>query len=273
MTAKPVKCGIVLLPFEQTTSFLKGTHKAPDVIAHEFEKIDTFDLTLGRDPKKEFDRFYLAPHGDDVSDPAEQQVAAETTVAKLLENNSLPISLGGEHTVSIGPVKAAGRYAGELGVVQMDAHGDLRDSFDNSRFSHACVMRRIRDMGHSTLGVGVRSISLEEANYISGNDVRLVHAHTVMKKRNWYQLADELPQHCYLTVDMDFFDVSDVPSTSNPEPGGPSFDDAVSFLHYLFKRKTVVAADIVELRPDGDSTASVRMAARLLALIMGLGMS
>jgi len=269
MSTPVTNLGIVSLPFEVSTSFRKGTVHGPEAILNELDRLETFEFALGRDPFHGVPRTVVKPHGPELVDPRIQQAVAGRVVGELLDGHGFPISLGGEHTVSLGPIRAA-RSRGPLGVVQLDAHADLRDSYEGNPLSHACVMRRVLEMDCGLLGVGIRSMSEDEARFISERGVDTVGARQVIAGSAWYSLLDKLPQRIYLTVDVDFFDPSDVPATGTPEPGGPSWDQAVSFLAYLFSVKDVVAADVVELMPCKDDDASVRLAARLVGLLVGL---
>ncbi len=269
MAAKVTNLGIVSLPFEVSTSFRKGTMHGPDTILHELERLDTFELALGRDPFKGIPRTTVRPHGPELIDARIQQAVAGRVVGELMDGKGFPISLGGEHTVSLGPIRAA-RARGELGVVQLDAHSDLRDSYEGNPLSHACVMRRALDMDVSTLQVGIRSMCEDEARFVQERGLDIVGARQVIDGTEWYALLDKLPQRIYLTFDIDFFDPADVPATGTPEPGGPGWDRAVQFLAHLFAVKDVVAADLVELMPCRDDDASVRLAARLVGLMVGL---
>jgi agmatinase len=267
--AAPTNLGIVALPFEVSTSFMKGTIHAPEAILNELDRLDVFDFELARDPFRKIPRTIVLPHGPELVDARIQQAVAGRVVGEVMDGNGFPICLGGEHSVSLGPVRAA-RARWNIGVVQLDAHGDLRDSYEGNPLSHACVMRRIVDLGCPTLGVGIRSMCAEEAAFIEENDLQVVGAREVIGGRGWYSRLDALPEHIYLTIDMDFFDPSDVPAVGTPEPGGPSWYDAVSFLTHLFATKNVVAADIVELMPGENDDASVRLATRLIGLLVGL---
>jgi agmatinase len=131
-------------------------------------------------------------------------------------------------------------------------------------------MRRALDMDCALLGLGVRSMSEDEARLIQERSLNVVGARQVIGGTDWYALLDTLPPRVYLTIDVDFFDPADVPAVGTPEPGGPSWDRAVAFLAHLFAVKDVVAADVVELMPGKDDDASVRLAARLVGLLVGL---
>jgi len=269
MAAKVTNLGIVSLPFEVSTSFRRGTAHGPEAILNELERLDTFDLALGRDPFRGLPRTIVRPHGAELIDARIQQAVAGRVVGEIMDGKGFPISLGGEHTVCLGPIRAA-RARGELGVVQFDAHADLRDSYEGNPLSHACVMRRALDMDVKTLQVGIRSMCEDEARFVQERGLDIVGARQVIDDKSWYALLDKLPERIYVTFDIDFFDPADVPATGTPEPGGPSWDDAVSFLAHLFSVKDVVGADLVELMPGQGDDASVRLAARLVGLMTGL---
>jgi agmatinase len=269
MPPQVTNLGIVSLPFEVSTSFRKGTVHGPEAILNELDRLDTFEFMLGRDPFRSIPRTIVKPHGPELVDARIQQAVAGRVVGEILDGKGFPISLGGEHTVSLGPIRAA-RARGELGVVQLDAHADLRDSYEGNPLSHACVMRRALEMDCGHLGVGVRSMSEDEARFIQERGLTIVGARQVIEGNDWYALLDGLPRRIYLSIDVDFFDPSDVPATGTPEPGGPSWELAVSFLAHLFGVKEVVAADVVELMPCKDDDASIRLAARLVGLLVGL---
>jgi agmatinase len=269
MTSHTNGFAIICLPYERTTSFLKGTRFAPEVIVDELTRMDGFDYNLGYNPLAETPAIISTPHDTDLTDPLVQQTIAATAVNEMLEDNRFVISIGGEHTVTLGPLMAV-TSRGAAGVVQLDAHGDLRYSYEDSIYSHACVMRRIHEMGCPALGIGIRTICKEESEFIKKTGLNIVHAARVIKDKSWYSLIDTLPDRIYLTIDMDFFDSSAVPALGTPETGGPSWEDAVDFITFLFSHKTVEAADIVEMKPGINDAASVRLAARLIALLISL---
>lgn len=257
------------LPYEVTTSFLQGTVHGPSAILGELESLDCFDFDLGRDPFRDVARSVIQPHNADLADPLLQQALTSRVVGELLESGGFPLCLGGEHTISIGPIRAA-RTRGPLGVVQLDAHADLRQTYEGSQFSHACVMRRVLEMDCPTMAVGIRTLAKEEADLVKAKNLRLVDGRRAAETNDWYGLVDELPERVYLTVDMDAFDPLEAPAVGTPEPGGPSFDAMSDFLRYVFKKKNVVGADIVELRPSPGDASTIRLAARIAGLITGL---
>jgi agmatinase len=269
MTGAPTNLGIVALPFEVSTSFRKGTAHGPEAILDALDRLDGFDFRLGRDPLKGVPRAVVKAHGPEIIDARIEQAVAGRVVGELLDSGGFPICLGGEHTVSLGPIRAA-RARGELGVVQLDAHSDLRDAYEGNPLSHACVMRRVLDMDCRTLQLGIRSMCQEESALIRERDLKVVPAWDIPVCTDWWRLVDGLPERVYLTCDLDYFDPADVPAVGTPEPGGPGWDETLAFLEYLFAVRNVVAADIVELMPGAGDESSVRLAARLLGFFTGL---
>ncbi len=269
MDRAPTNLGIVALPFEVSTTFGKGTLHAPDAVLEELDALDCFDFRTARDPFDGVPRSVIRPHGSELVDARIQQAVAGRVVGEMMDGGGFPLSIGGEHTVSLGPIRAA-RARGELGVVQLDAHADLRDSYDGNPLSHACTMRRVLDMDCDVFGVGIRAVSQEEATLAQEQGIEHVHARRVIDDTDWYRLLSDLPQRIYLTVDLDYFDPADVPAVGTPEPGGPGWEATLAFLEYLFAVKDVVGADVVELMPGAGDAASVRAAARLIGSIVGL---
>ncbi len=270
MIPAPSHLGFVSLPFEASNSFKKGTAGAPTAILRDLGTIDSFDFRLGRNPLKDLPCSVLRPHSPTLGDTRLQQSLAEGAVANLLDCEGFPLSLGGEHTVSLGPIKATRNRVGDLGIVQLDAHADLRNEYENNRYSHACVMRRALELGCIPLGIGIRTLCAEEKELIDARNLEIVDGRRVTTSTDWYEALNRLPDDIYLTLDMDVFDPSEVPSVGTPEPGGPGYDEVCDFLHHLFNEKNVVAADIVELKPGDRDKASIRLASRLIGLIAGL---
>jgi N1-aminopropylagmatine ureohydrolase len=270
MTGKYTNLAIVALPFEATTSFIKGTQNAPAAIIDELERIDGYDFSMARDPFRGVPRSIIQPHGTEMRDSPLQQALSGRVVGEIMDSGGFPLILGGEHTVSIGPIRAA-RTRGDLGVIQLDAHADLRNEYEGNPFSHACVMRRVMEMDCRILGIGIRSVSKEEASLIKEKRLLQVDGRTAATSKDWYSLIDKLPERVYLSVDMDVFNPEEVSGVGTPEPGGPGYEAIVDFLVHLFKNKDVVAADIVELQPTSKGAdASIRLAVRLAGLIVAL---
>ncbi|MEM8998214.1 MAG: arginase family protein, partial [Acidobacteriota bacterium] len=214
------------------------------------------------------------PHSQDLGDAiAEIEAAARSH----LDAGKFLVSLGGEHGLSTGPVRAAvGAAGGPLGVVQFDAHADLRDTYEGSRHSHASVMRRVvDDLGLPTLAVGLRSLSAPEAELIRSRDLPVIWSHELHddalagSSERFEGLLESLPDRVYLTFDIDYFDPALVPATGTPEPGGGHWHETMRLLRALFRRKHVVAMDVVELAPVPGLPSSDFVAAKLVYKCLG----
>jgi agmatinase len=162
------------------------------------------------------------------------------------------VTLGGEHSLTLAPVRAAAAVFGEVGVVQFDAHADLRPEFEGTPFSHASVMRRVHEAGIPTLPIGIRSLSKPEAEFAQEAGVPIVWAHEIgrLEGERYDRLLAALPEQVYLTFDVDYFDPALVPATGTPEPGGGDWWTTLRLLARLFELKRVVGADVVELAPS-----------------------
>src|SRR5215218_6685794 len=178
--------------------------------------------------------------------------------------------LGGEHSLSQAPVKAARQAFGEIGVVQFDAHTDLREEFEGTPYSHASVMKRIVDEGIPTLAVGIRSLSAPEASLVRERCLPVIWGHQLDRAEELFPaMLAAMPEKIYLTFDIDFFDPSLVPATGTPEPGGGHWYPTLRLLRHLFQTKTVVSMDLIELAPVGGHPASDFLAAKLIYKCLG----
>lgn len=184
-------------------------------------------------------------------------------VVDLVQTNHIPLTLGGEHALSTGPIEALHRAGIEFGVIQLDAHADLRDAYEGNRYSHASVMRRVTDLGIPLFQFGVRSLCGEEIQARQDNDVGYMDARELMTAATFSNLLPEsFPKNIYLTFDIDVFDASLMPATGTPEPGGLFWYDAVRILEDVVRGRHVIAADLVELAPLANSHGPSFIAAK-----------
>jgi agmatinase len=191
-------------------------------------------------------------------------------VGEHTDEGKTVVSLGGEHTVSIGPVRALAERYHDLSVVQIDAHADLRDSYQNNRYSHACTMRRIRDITKKTVGIGIRNISSEGAELAQAENIPLFFARDISGHDGWQEDAiSELTDNVYLTIDLDGFDPSVIPGVGTPEPGGLGWYETLRFLRRLCECRNVVGFDVVELMPIPGNTISEFATAKLVYKLIG----
>ena len=277
------KAVVLPLPFERTVSWGSGTARGPRALLEASAFIETYDEELDCEPCDHgiFTAPAFLPQSDDMAECMDQM---EAEARKHLDAGKFLVSLGGEHSLTLAPVRATQkavrelRGAGgnsELGIVQFDAHTDLRDSYHDSPFSHASVMRRVLELGVPSLPIGIRATSPEEVPVIREHDIPVIWSHDVHRDartgstERFERALDRLPHKIYLTFDIDFFDPSVVPSTGTPEPGGGFWHPTMEWLRLLFETKDVVAMDVVELAPVDGHPASDFVAAKLVHKCIG----
>lgn len=278
------RVAVLPVPFERTTTYGKGTGGGPAAILRASQAMELHDEELNAEPYRQ-GIATLPPWVPESFDLAEALAELEAEARRHLERGKFLVTLGGEHSLTQAPVRAARAVVAaaaiapnapnaELGVIQFDAHADLRDSFEGTQFSHASVMRRIVEDGVPTLAVGVRSLSTPEAELIRDRGLPTIWGHELARlgdaaPARFAELLAALPEHVYLTFDVDFFDPSLVPATGTPEPGGGLWYPTLELLRTLFRTKTVVAMDVVELAPIGGVPASDFLAAKLIYKCLG----
>ena len=249
---------IVPCPHEATTSYGRGTKKGPAAILRALREVELFDEELGYEPCRK------APACTEKPIPVTR---LESTVAKILQDNKIPVVLGGEHSLTPFVVKAAAEKYKNLSVLQLDAHADLRDSYQGSMNSHACAMRRVLEIC-PVVQVGIRSISIEEWEWAKKTG-QLEKIHWAEKLEVVDKIENQLHKNVYISIDVDVFDPSIIPSTGTPEPGGMFWYEVLDVLKGVCATKNVVGFDVVELAPRKGDNASDFTIAKLIYKIMG----
>ncbi|KAB2963534.1 MAG: agmatinase [Thermoanaerobaculia bacterium] len=264
------RVAVLPVPFERTVSYGKGTSAGPAAILRASQAMELYDEELRCEPS-EIGIATLPPFLPEAFDLGEALAELEAECRRHLEAGKFLLTLGGEHSLSLAPIRAARAVHGEIGVVQFDAHADLRSEFEGTPFSHAAVMRRVNDEHLLTLPIGIRSLSKEEAEFAHEAGVPIVWSHELadLEGQRFERLLAALPEVVYLTFDVDYFDPSLVPATGTPEPGGGTWHPTLRLLSRLFEVKTVVAMDVVELAPIGGQPASDFVAAKLAYKCLG----
>ena len=261
---------IVVLPlcYENSSSYGTGSKKGPyyilDASCH-LERMDEDELVDWGSLKIHTSQ-PLFPSDD----PQKAVVQMQMEAKNILQREKFLLSLGGDHAISIGLIKAASDIYPDLGVLQIDAHLDMRDTWKGSRYNHACVMRRIvEDMKLPAIQVGIRSFSPEEAEFAASRNLTPFYAHRIDPTDHaWIEEAiDALPPRVYLTLDLDGLDPSVIPGTGAPEPGGLSYRQTVQLIKKVGREKNVVAADINELIKIDGSNVSEFTAAKIATKI------
>jgi agmatinase len=260
---------VLPVPFERTTSYGKGTMAGPAAILRASQAMELYDEELNGEPSVR-GIATLPPFLPEAFDMGEGFAELQAEARIHLERDKFLVTLGGEHSLTQAPVRAAREVHGEVGVVQFDAHSDLRQEFEGTPYSHASVMRRIVEEGIPTLAVGIRSLSAPEARLIRERSLPVVWGHQLDRAEELFPgMHSALPEKVYLTFDIDYFDPSLVPATGTPEPGGGHWHPTLRLLRRLFQAKTVVAMDLVELAPVGGHPASDFLAAKLIYKCLG----
>ena len=266
-TIPKAKTVIVPIAYERTTSYGKGTIHGPGRVIQSSSFLEMYDEETNSSPCNGLTTI-------DILRPENRSkkkclLEIERIIRKLIDMGKHVISVGGEHSISW-PLAAAHDSYNDLCVLQLDAHADLRDSYEGSKYSHACVMRRIVEK-HKAVQVGIRSISKEEVECLPDINTRIFWAHEIIGKTNWMQEAVScLSKNVYLTIDVDVFDPSVMPSTGTPEPGGLDWHTVIRFLRLVAGKRNIVGADIVELSPIKGLNAPDFLTAKLVYKIVGL---
>jgi agmatinase len=241
---------VIPVPWEKTTSYMKGTAKGPQAILEASHQVEFYDPELGEEPCN-IGIHTLPPLEFKNSDSKKALEAIEKTVGKILDDKKFPIMLGGEHTITAGAVAAAAKRFPNLSILQIDAHADLRESYEETPYSHACAMRLCIRHVKKLVGVGIRSVCPEEVEFAKQHpEILLVYDHQRRGKGDWREAALKgLTDQVYLTIDVDGFEPNLIPATGTPEPGGLTWYEGLDLIRACFQKKKVIAADIVELLP------------------------
>lgn len=265
--------GIVIqqVPYEHTSSYLSGSSAGPAAILEASRFVEFYDEETGREIYRETGIATLPPLdlGGKVDAAAIEHIEAAT--AGLLADGKFVVSLGAEHTVTYGFVKAFSRKFDRLTVLQIDAHSDLREAYQDNPYSHASVMKRIYDMGLSICQAGIRAQCAEEAALIRSSDrIHTVYAFQARSRKDWMDyLAEKCTENVYITIDADGFDPSVMPAVGTAEPGGLLWYEVLDLLKTVCAKRKVVGFDIVECAPAEGSTLTQFNLAKLAYKLMG----
>jgi len=240
------KVVVLPIPYDLSLSYGAGARLGPQAIIAASRQVETYDFDLGLDPS-EIGIATLAEVEQVVSSAEDMQKAIYSACKEQLANGKYVLSLGGEHSITAALVKAHCEKYGKLSVVQIDAHSDLRDSYQGSPYSHACVMSRVAEMA-PFVSIGIRSFSGSENERKYRNNI--IHPKDLRKNPQILEkLLAGLSENVYITVDLDGLDPSVIPAVGTPEPGGLNWDEAMEIINVVASMKKIVGADVVELSP------------------------
>lgn len=262
------KVVIIPVPYESTTYYLSGTKEGPWAIINASRHMELYDTELGKNIS-EIGIFTLEELEPSKNSPKETISRIENVITKILDDGKFPLMLGGEHSITLGATSAFKKKYSvhSLSVLQLDAHADLRDEFEGTKFHHGCVMRRInQDLKLSITQVGIRSVSKEEAEYLKESK-----KNNIFYDKNFSneEIVNTLKENVYLTLDLDVLDPSIMPSVGTPEPGGLGWDEVLDLIKAVAQNRKIVGVDAVELSPIPGFIAPNFLAAKLVYKIIG----
>jgi N1-aminopropylagmatine ureohydrolase len=259
---------VVPIPYDLTSTYQTGSRRGPAAIIEASGNMELYDDELKEET-------YLCgihttlPVSIDARGPKYMIQLVQKKITRIIEQNKIPVILGGEHSISFGAVQALKKKYSKLTVLQLDAHADLRGSYQKSPYSHASVARRIAEIC-PLVQVGIRSMCEEEAKYLSRSNIKSYSADYVLENNGWHEgICKNLRGDVYVSIDLDVFDPSIMPSTGTPEPGGLYWNEVLRLLKAVSKKCAVRGFDVVELAPLPGIVAPDFMVAKLIYRFMG----
>jgi agmatinase len=260
--SNPEDAAIVIIPvaYDGTSTWLKGADNGPTAILEASANMELYDIETDSEVYKR-GIFTEETIGGEISTKEMIEIVTETT-KYYLEKDKFIIVIGGEHSVSIGSIKVHAARYDNLTVLQLDAHSDLREEYNGSKYNHACVMARVKELC-PIVQVGIRSMDYSEKRSIDTS--RTFFAKDIYDNTDWIKkVISKLSDNVYITIDLDVFDPSIMPSTGTPEPGGLLWYDVLALLKAVAAKRNIVGFDVVELCPDEKNKAPDFLAAKLI---------
>jgi agmatinase len=264
-----VQAAILPVPYDAATSYKSGTREGPAAILAASAQVELFDPEWDLD----YESLRLATLTDfeqDAGGPERMVNRLEKAYAILLKKVPFILMLGGDHSLTTSAIRPlAKKYKDTLTVVQFDAHTDLREDWQGSPYSHACVMRRVIDLAPITQ-IGVRNISRGEWDFIGRSRHPVYPAWEIAGQTAWIDgMVDALAENVYITFDLDCLDPSVIPGVGTPEPGGMGWSQVCAAIRAIGEKRKIVGADVMELRPLPGSAQSEFAAAKLCFRLLG----
>jgi len=258
------KIVIIPVPYDGTSTWIKGSDKGPDALMDASANLELYDIETDSEVYK--NGIFTEDPIKESSSPEDMIESVYSKVTVNLKKNKFIVVIGGEHSVSIGAVKSFAEKYKDLNVLQLDAHADLRQEYNGSKNNHACVIARIREIC-PIVQVGIRSMDVSEKKYID-ND-KIFFAEDLQGDDDWIDnVVTKLSRNVYLTLDLDVFDPSIMPSTGTPEPGGLLWYTVLKLLKKVIEKRNIVGFDVTELCPNENNRSPDFMAAKLIYKIL-----
>lgn len=244
---------------------MKGADKGPRAIIEASKNMELYDIETNSEVYKKgiFTEEEIIAH-----DSREMVKKTYRKITSLLNDKKFVVALGGEHSVSLGAIKAHSHFFKDFSVLHFDAHSDMRDFYEGSKYSHACIMARVKEITDNIVSVGIRSMDSSELKNI--NRQKIFYASEIFQSGNWINKAiKQLSKDVYISIDLDVFDPSIMPSTGTPEPGGLDWYQVINLLEKVSRNKNIIGFDIVELCPSQDKAPDF-LAAKLIYKLLSL---
>jgi agmatinase len=257
---------VLPVPYDGTSTWKKGADRGPAALLEASANMELFDIETESEVYRR--GIHTLPAITHRGKPELLAPKVETAVGRILDAGKFPVTLGGEHSISIGAIQSLATRVPDCSILQIDAHGDTRESFHGSQYNHACVMARARELFPITQ-VGIRAIDAEE--YPAMDQRRVFWGHDLHGRFDerftdkWVgEVIKQQSKHVYVTIDLDAFDPAFVGGTGTTEPGGLSWGQVNALLKRLAAERTVIGFDVVELLPAPGQWASDMLAAKLV---------
>jgi agmatinase len=259
------KIVVIPVPYEATTSYKEGTKKGPEAILEASGQIEEIwgEQIFSEIEKKEI--IFTTQEIKLKGRPEKAMLELSNFLKGIFDKKKIPFILGGEHLITLGAVKEVMKHYKNFSVLQFDAHTDMRDSYLKEKFSHACVMRRIRELGVPVVSCGIRSIDCDVAEFIKKEKIKNMFFPPKLPAE---KILESLSKNVYLTFDFDFFDPSIMPSVGTPQPGGHLWQETIDLLEKICQKKNIIGADFVEFCPIPGFIAPDFLAAKLIYQVM-----
>ncbi|MFH1236812.1 MAG: agmatinase [Candidatus Aenigmatarchaeota archaeon] len=261
---KKSQIAILPVPFDGTSTWMKGADKGPEALVSASGYLEYCEP----ETKAEVCDNGIYTDKPVISKTPESMIKdTYERVKALLADGKFVVTLGGEHSISVGPIRAhAEKFAG-LSVLHLDAHGDRRDEYHGSRCNHGCVIARAKESVRKVVSVGIRSFDSSEMESL--DEDKVFYAHEIHGRDDWISKAvNSLSDNVYITIDLDVFEIGIMPSTGTPEPGGLGWYEVTRLLRAVVEKKNIVGFDVVELCPDERNKAPDFLAAKLVQVLL-----
>ncbi len=259
---RTAEIAILPVPYDGTSTWIKGADKGPEALLDASFNMEFYDIETGTEVYKK-GIATLAPVTED-STPEAMSDEVERRMDAIIKDGKFPVMIGGEHSVSIGAIRAIAKNYEEFSVLQLDAHSDMRDTYEGSTHNHACIMARAKEVATNVTQVGIRSTwPAEEGHNIDPE--RIFYAYKIKEESGWEEkVSKQLCKNVYITIDLDVLDPAIMPSTGTPEPDGLSYRQVLNLLKRVIAEHNVIGLDVVELCPNDINKAPDFLASKLI---------